>query len=128
MKKHLYSLVLSGFFLFACNAAQAATARVTLTPDSPTETQRKSAVRAQKAAAREKAVAAKQVSKMKRLSVKTNRFAAKMEHVMLVVLGLQESKGVTSPHQLRRQLHGHQKQLKLHAKMQSRVRRSHTHD
>jgi hypothetical protein len=65
---------------------------------------------------------------MKRLSVKTNRFAAKVERLMLVVLGLEESKSVTSPHQLRRQLHGHQKQLKLHAKMQSRARRSRTHN
>ncbi|MBF9141990.1 hypothetical protein [Hymenobacter properus] len=127
MKRHLYSFVLGALLIFAHSAAQAANSYLP-TPDNPTEMQRKAAAAERRAAAREKVAAAKQVSKMKKLSVKTNRFAAKMQHVMFVVLGLEESKGVTSPRQLRRQLHGHQKQLKLHAKMQSRIRRSHTHD
>ncbi|UOQ99080.1 hypothetical protein MUN81_06205 [Hymenobacter sp. 5317J-9] len=128
MKKQLLSLLLSGFFLFACGAAQAATARAKATPDSPTEVQRKAAVRAQKAAAREQATATKQVSKMKKLSVKSHRLGNKLEHLMLVVLGMEESKTVTSPRQLKRQLHSHQKQMKMRAKLSARARRSHTHD
>jgi hypothetical protein len=127
MKKNLYSFVIGALLVFAHSAVQASASYLP-TPDSPTEMQRKAAAAERRAAAREKVAAAKQVSKMKKLSVKTNRFAAKVEHTMLVVLGLQESKSVTSPRQLRRQLHGHQKQLKLHAKMQSRARRSRTHN
>ncbi|MFD2721453.1 hypothetical protein ACFST9_22250 [Hymenobacter monticola] len=126
MKKYLYSFVLGATLIFAHGAAQAA--GFPATPDNPTEMQRKAAAAERKAAAREKVAAAKQVSKLKKLSVKSNRFAAKVEHVMLVVLGLEESKSVTSPRQLRRQLHGHQKQLKLHAKMQSRARRGRAHN
>jgi hypothetical protein len=127
MKKHLYSFVLSTLLIFAHGAAQASTSYLA-TPDSPTEMQRKAAAAERRAAAREKIAAAKQVSKMKKLSVKSRRFTAKLEHVMLVVLGMEEAKTRTTPHQLRRQLHGHQKQLKMRAKMQSRIRRSHTHD
>ena len=128
MKKHLYALLaIVGLLCLNPDLAPAAGLRLP-TPDSPTEMQRKAAAAERKAAAREKIAAAKQVSKMKKLSVKSRRLTAKLEHVMLVMLGLEESKSVTSPRQLRRQLHGHQKQLKLHAKMQSRIRRSHTHD
>ncbi|MBF9219874.1 hypothetical protein [Hymenobacter ruricola] len=127
MKKYLYSFALGTFLILAPGGAYAASARLTA-PDNPAEVQRKAAAREQKAAAREKVAAAKQVSKMKRLSVKTHRFTAKLNHVMLVVLGMEESKTVTSPRQLKRQLHAHQKQLKMHAKMGSRARRSRTHE
>ncbi|MDO7852914.1 hypothetical protein [Hymenobacter convexus] len=128
MKKHFYALLaIVGLLCFNPNFATAAV-RSLPTTENPADAQRKAAAAEQKAAAREKATAAKQVSKMKKLSVKSRRFTAKMERMVLVVLGLQESKTVTSPRQLRRQLHGHQKQLKTHAKFMSRIRRSHTHD
>ncbi|MDO7846874.1 hypothetical protein Q5H92_10940 [Hymenobacter sp. M29] len=126
MKKNLYSFVLAALLIFAHSAVQASAGYLP-TPDSPNE-QRKAATAERRAAAREKMAAAKQVSKMKKLSVKSHRFTAKLERMMLVVLGLEEGKSVTSPRQLRRQLHGHQKQLKKHAKFQSRIRRGNTHD
>jgi hypothetical protein len=127
MKKFFYAvLATSGLLFFAPSHVSAAPTRTVLI-DNPAEAQRKAAAREQKAAAREKAAAARQVSKMKKLSVKTSRFAAKAEHVLMVVLGLEESKSVTSPHKLKRQLHAHQKQLKMRARMGARSRRTRTH-
>lgn len=128
MKHLLYSvLTISSLLLFGPASAIAAPARHSL-DDTPADAQRKTAAREQKAAAREKAVAAKKASKMQRLAVKSRKVGNKLEHAMLVILGMEESKAVTSPARLHRQLHAHQKQLKLRARMAARAHRHRAHN
>ncbi|MBJ6111537.1 hypothetical protein JAO73_21125 [Hymenobacter sp. BT523] len=126
MKKYFYAVLAASGLLFLNPAAASASLPHSLLIENPAEA--KAERKAAKAAAREQAAAAKQVSKMKKLSVKSHRLGNKLEHLMLVVLGMEESKTVTSPRQLKRQLHSHQKQLKTRAKLSARARRSHTHD
>lgn len=128
MKHVLYSvLTISSLLLLGPAAASAAPARHSLN-DSPADAQRKAAAREQKAAAREKVVAAKQASKLNRLAVKSRKVTNKFQRAVLVMFGLEESKAVTSPARLRRQLHAHQKQLKLRARMTARMHRHRTHE
>ncbi|MEL5996016.1 hypothetical protein [Hymenobacter segetis] len=108
-------------------SASAANTRHSLN-DTPADVQRKAATREQKAATREKAVAARKASKMQRLAVKSRKVTNKLQRAMLVILGLEDSKAVTSPARLHRQLHAHQKQLKSRARMAARAHRHRAHE
>ncbi|WP_216680137.1 hypothetical protein [Hymenobacter siberiensis] len=131
MKHILYSiLTISALFLLGPASATAAPTRHSLS-DTPADVQRKAAAREKQTAAREKVVAAKsakQASKMQRLAIKSRKVTGKLQRAMLVFLGLEESKAVTSPARLRRQLHSHQKQLKARARMAARAHRHRTHE
>ena len=86
-------------------------------PDNPTEIQRK-------AAAREKVAVAKKTAALKKASShKTKKATTKMRRAMLVLLGFEESKHVTSPVKRDWQLHLHQKYLKMMARQESRAHR-----
>ena len=116
MKKLLYLLLaMSSLLALTPRTAQAALRRYTPT-DSPAEAERK-------AAAREKVAAARKVATEKRSAKRLTKISKKMRHAMRVLLGLEESKTVTSPAKLNRQLHAHQKQLKAKARHQARVHR-----
>lgn len=126
MKHLLYSIfTLSTLLLFG--AATAAPARHRLN-DTPADVQRKAAAREKKTAAREKIATAKQASKLKRMAVKSRKITNKLQRTMLVLFGLEESKAVTSPARLRRQLHAHQKQLKARARQAARAHRHRAHE
>ena len=123
MKYVLYSIfTISSLLLLGQAAATAAPARHGLS-DTPADVQRK-------AAAREKVVAAKaarKTSNMQRLAIKSRKATGKVQRAMLVILGLKESKAVTSPARLRRQLHAHQKQLQARARTAARAHRHRIH-
>ena len=128
MKHVLYSvLTISSLLLLGPSLANAAPARHSLN-DTPVDVQRKAAAREKKTAAREKVATAKQASKLQRLAVKSRKATNKLQRAMLVILGLEDSKAVTSPARLRRQLHSHQKQLKSRARMAARAHRHRTHE
>ncbi|GAB2849007.1 hypothetical protein [Hymenobacter ruber] len=128
MKHFLYAvLTISSLLLIGSTSANAAPTRHSLN-DTPADVQRKAAAREQKAATREKAVAARKASKLQRLTVKSRKVTNKLQRAMLVILGLEESKAVTSPARLQRQLHAHQKQLKHRARMAARAHRHRAHD
>ncbi|MGY3088979.1 hypothetical protein ACVWYF_002019 [Hymenobacter sp. UYAg731] len=128
MKHLLYAvLTISSLVLLGPASTNAAPARRSLN-DTPADVQRKAAAREQKAAAREKVVAAKKASKMQRLAVKSRKVTNKLQRAMLVILGMEASKAVTSPARLHRQLHTHQKQLKSQARMAARAHRHRTHE
>ncbi|GAB3851204.1 hypothetical protein GCM10028822_17620 [Hymenobacter terrigena] len=128
MKHILYSvLTISSLLLLGAPSASAAPTHHSLN-DTPADAQRKTAAREQKAAARAKVVAAKKASKMQRLAVKSRKVSSKLQRAVLVILGLEESKAVTSPARLRRQLHSHQKQLKARARMAARAHRHRAHE
>ncbi|MDB5267421.1 MAG: hypothetical protein JWP58_461 [Hymenobacter sp.] len=128
MKHILYFvLTISALVLFGSSSANALPTRHSLN-DTPADIQRKAAAREQKAAAREKVVAARKASKMQRLAVKSRKVTNKLQRAMLVILGLEDSKAVTSPARLHRQLHAHQKQLKSRARMAARAHRHRAHD
>ena len=126
--KKLYPLfVLGTCLLFAPNASWSATRPAT---DTPTEAQRKAtreqAAVAKKAAASEKAATKKTASK-RTFSRRLHKINAGMHHALLVALGMEESKAVTSPAKLNRQLHLHQKHLRLKARMDAKARRRRSH-
>lgn len=127
--KHVFYAVLtiSSLLLLGPTAASAAPAHYGLN-DLPADAQRKAATREQKSAAREKVAAAKQASKLNRLTVKSRKATNKFQRAVLVMFGLEESKAVTSPARLRRQLHAHQQQLKLRARRTARLHRHRTHE
>ena len=128
MKHILYSvLTISSLVLLGPASANAAPARHSLN-DTPADVQRKAAAREQKAAVREQKAAAKKASKMQRLAVKSRKVTNKLQRAMLVLLGMEDSKAVTSPARLHRQLHSHQKQLKLRARMAARAHRHRAHE
>ena len=127
MKHFLYSvLTISSLLLFGPASVSATPARHSLS-DTPADVQRKAAAREKKTAAREKVAAAKKASKLQRLAVKSRKATNKLQRTMLVILGLEDSKAVTSPSRLRRQLHAHQKQLKTRARLAARAHRHRTH-
>lgn len=128
MKHLLYSiLTISTLLLFGAPSANAAPARHSLN-DTPADVQRKAAAREKKTATREKVATAKQASKLKRMAVKSRKVKNKLQRAMLVLVGLAESKAVTSPARLRRQLHAHQKQLKTRARLVARAHRHRSHE
>ena len=119
MKKLFYSLLAAGSLLLATQGSvQAATGPAT--PDNPAEVQRK-------AAAREKVATAKKAAVLKRTAHRTTSVGEAMSHGLRVMLGLEESRAVTSPARRNRQLHRLQKQLKVRARMTSRNRMRHAH-
>ena len=90
--------------------------------ENPAEIQHKTAVRTKVAEAKKAAA-----SKAKRsVWAKTRKARTKLGRTILVVLGLEESKAVTSPAKLTRQLHAHQRQLKMKARLKARARRART--
>ena len=128
MKQFLYSvLTISSLLLLGPAPASAAPTRHSLN-DTPAGVQRKAAAREKKTIAREKVVAAKQASRLQRMAVKSRKITNKFQRAMLVMLGLEDSKAVTSPTRLRRQLHAHQKQLKSRARQAARAHRHRAHE
>ncbi len=86
--------------------------------DSPTEVQRK-------IAAREKVATDKKATKLKKNSSRrTKKMTAGLGRAMLVALGLEESKRVTSPLSRDRQLHRHQQLLRMKTRQESRAHRA----
>ncbi|GAB3725515.1 hypothetical protein GCM10027594_07000 [Hymenobacter agri] len=97
-----------------------------LMPDNPTETMRKAAAR-EKAATKAKAKEAKAAKKSKRsVAYRFRKLSTGFNHAVLVLVGLEDSKAVTSPAKLNRQLHIHQKHLKAKARMEAKARRRRT--
>ena len=119
MKKRLHSLLTAGTLFFLLHGPALAIAGQPPLPDNPTEVLRK--------AAREKVTAAKKAATLKRSSHRKSKFTAKLAYNMRVMLGLEESKAVTSPAKLNRQLHRIQNQLKLRARVVSRARKRRVH-
>ena len=115
-------LVLIVGSLLTTAPAQAAISVRTST-ENPAEIQRKTAARAKVDEAKKAAA-----STVKRsVWAKTRKSRTKqLGRIMLVVLGLEESKAVTSPAKLTRQLHAHQKQLKMKARLNARARHART--
>ena len=98
-----------------------ATISVRTSIENPAEIQRKTAARAKVAEAKKAAASTAKRS----VWAKTRKSRTKqLGRTMLVVLGLEESKAVTSPAKLTRQLHAHQKQLKMKARLNARARRA----
>ena len=107
----------SGLFLFLTGPVSAAPTRHSFT-DSPTEVQRK-------VAAREKVAMKKKATKLKRSpSRRDKKMTVRLGQTMLVVLGLEKSKRVTSPIHRDRQLHRRQQLLKTKARQESRAHRA----
>lgn len=119
--KTLYTLLAAGSLMLAAPTASHATSRYTT--DEPTEAARKATAREKVATA---AKAAKDAKATKKSSHRLRKFKAGLNHSMLVLLGLEESKAVTSPAKLNRQLHIHQKHLKTKAKFEAKARRRRT--
>lgn len=115
--KALYALCAAASLMLLAPTARA-TAPGT---DDPTEMVRKATAREKTATA---AKAAKAVKKS--ASRRSRKFKSGLSHGMLVLLGLEESKAVTSPAKLDRQLHARQKHLKAKAKLESKARRRRT--
>lgn len=92
--------------------------------DDPTETARKATAREKVATAAKAAKAARAAKKSS--SHRFRKLTTNLNHGMLVLLGLEESKAVTSPAKLNRQLHIHQKHLKTKAKLEAKARRRRT--
>lgn len=121
--KALYTLFAIISFALLAPTAHA----VALRTDEPTI--------ARKATARDKAVTAAKAPKAKdtkavkkTASRRLRKFKNNLNHGMLVILGLEESKAVTSPAKLNRQLHAHQKHLKNKAEGEARARRRRSHN
>lgn len=118
--KALYTLLAASSLMLLAPAVRAAAPGT----DDPTET-------ARKATAREKAAGAAKATKEDKSAKKssTHRFRklnSGLNHTVLVLLGLEESKAVTSPAKLNRQLRMHQQHLKTKAKMEAKARRRRT--
>ena len=127
MKAYFYSLLTAGCLL-ATAPAQATTSTRSLT-ENPAEIQRKTAARAKVAEAKKAAAVAAATTKGSvwyKTRKATSKATSKLQRAMLVVLGLEESRTVTSPAKLTRQLHAHQKQLKFKARVIARARRART--
>ena len=120
MKTYFYSLLTAGCLLATAPAQGTTSARIFT--ENPAEVQRKTAARAKVTEAKKAAALTAKRSVWSR----TRKTRTKLERAMLVVLGLEESKAVTSPAKLTRQLHAHQKQLKLKARLNARARRART--
>lgn len=114
MKLFVYALFTLGtVFTLASEPAQAAS-RHTRT-DSPAEAQRKEASAS--------SAITKKSSVFKHNSLRKLNIGKKVSHAMRVLLGLEESKAVTSPAKRNRQLHAHQRHLRMLARMASPSRR-----
>lgn len=117
MKSTFYTFLALGGILFLGQNQARATTSLARPADSPTEIQRKTA-------ARTKVAEAKKTEALKKATAhKSKKTAAKMRRAMLVMLGLEESRAVTSPLKRQWQLHVHQKQLKMRARQASKAHR-----
>jgi hypothetical protein len=116
----LYTLITAASLALFAPAAHAALPNT----DEPTEAARKATAREKVATAAKEAKAAKAVKNSS--SRRFRKFKAKMNHGVLVMLGIEDSKAVTSPNKLNRQLHALQKSLKSKAKTEAKSRRRRT--
>lgn len=92
--------------------------------DDRTETARKATAHEKTAAT---ATAAKTASAVKKSSAhRLRRSKSNFNRSVLVLLGLEDSKAVTSPAKRDRQLHIHQKHLRAKSKTEARARRRRT--
>ena len=116
MKPYFYTLLTAGgLLLLAPSPAQAARH---LSTETPAEAQRK-------VVAREKVATEKKALKMSRTSSHKSKSAmTRLNHNMLVLLGLEASKRVVSPLKRDLQLHRHQQQLKARARQESKAHRT----
>ena len=116
MTIHGHSLLAAaGLLLLHAGIANAAPRPTSFPADNPTEIQRK--------VARERAVAAKKAALMSRTSARTTRKSAtRLNRAVLVLLGLEATRKVTSPAKLDWQLHQRQQQLKRQALRASQAR------
>lgn len=117
MNRYCHPLfVAAGLLLLHAGIAPAAPRPASSPADTPTEIQRK--------AARERAVATKKAALVTRTNARTTRKSTtKLSRTMLVLLGLEASRKVTSPVKLDWQLHQHQQQLKRQAIHASQARK-----
>ena len=120
--KTLYTLLAAGSLMLSVPTA-ASHAASRYTTDEPTEAARKATAREKIATA---AKAAKNARTAKKSSHRFRKLTVGLNHGVLVLLGLEESKAVTSPAKLTRQLHIHQKHLKTKAKLEAKARRRRT--
>ena len=120
MKAYFYSLLTVGSLL--TTAPTQATISVRTSNENPAEIQRKTAARAKVAEGKKAAASTAKRS----VWAKTQKARTKLGRTMLVVFGLEESKAVTSPAKLTRQLHAHQRQLKMKARLNARARHART--
>ncbi|MBH8558185.1 hypothetical protein [Hymenobacter negativus] len=117
MNTHSYKLLVAGGLLLLCSGFVPATPRPASSfDDTPAEIQRK--------AARERAVAAKKAVLVNRTNTRTTRKStAKINRAVLILLGLEANRKVTSPAKLEWHMHQHQKQLKRQALHASQARK-----
>ena len=120
--KTLYTLLAAGSLLVLAPAASQAARRPAT--DTPTE-------KPTKVAAREKVATAKAAAKATKAARKSSahrmrKFSAGLNRAVLVLLGLEDSRAVTSPAKLDRQLHAHQKHLRVKTRMEAKSRRRRT--
>ncbi len=119
--KTLYTFLAAACLLLLTPATSRASRPST---DTPTEA-------ASKAPARDKRIAAKAAKAAAKATHKKNshharHLSAGLNHAFLVFLGMEDSKAVTSPAKLNRQLHAHQKHLKIKTKLEAKARRRRT--
>ena len=114
---YCYSLLAAGgLLLLLPTSAAASSYPASRRDDNPTEVQRKMA--------RERAVAAKKTALVTRTNARTTRKSStKLSRAMLVLLGLEASRKVTSPDKLDWRMHQHQQQLKRQALHASQARK-----
>ena len=116
MKTYCYTLLAAGVLLLLPGIAPATPHPVSSPIDNPTEIQRKTA--------RERAVAAKKAAVMARTNARTtHKSTTKLSRAVLVLLGLEATRKVTSPAKLDWQLHQHQQQMKRQAIHASQARK-----
>jgi hypothetical protein len=117
MNTYCYSLLIAGGLSMLLPGNAPASARRASGPeDNPTEIQRK--------AARERAIAAKKSIMVTRSNARTTRKSTtKLSRAMLVLLGLEANRKVTSPAKLDWHLHQQQQQMKRQAMHASKARK-----
>ena len=118
--KMFYALFAAATLTLIAPAARAAAPGT----DDPTEMARKATAREKVATAAKAAKAARAVKKAS--THRFHRLNSGLSHAMLVLLGMEDSKAVTSPAKRDRQLHIHQKHLKTKAKLEAKARRRRT--
>ena len=116
MKLYLVPVFIAGAML--AFAPSPATAGCRLSSETPVEIQRK-------AAAREKVATARKTVKLSRAGArKTKTALTKLNRSLRVMLGLEESKRITTPQKLDWQLHQHQQQLRIKVRQAARARQA----
>ena len=118
--KMLYALLAAASLTLIAPGARAAAPNT----DDPAGMARKTAAREKVATAAKATKAARAAGKVS--SHRFHKFGSGLSHSMLMLLGLDKSKAVTSPAKLDRKLHIHQKHLKTKAKLEAKARRRRT--